>query len=117
MQTIALLVLLLSHSIAGIYTFVVLFGMGFGAMTPARAALVADLYGSAHYGQINGVLALFVTWSRALAPIGAGAVYDRTGSYDPVLWSLLVTSALATSTILLVRKHEPWAASGCYQER
>ena len=65
-QTVALLVLLLSQNIAGIYTFVILFGMGFGAMTPARAALVADLYGAVHYGEINGVLTLFVTGSRAL---------------------------------------------------
>jgi MFS family permease len=116
-QTIALLVLLLSHSIAGVYIFVVLFGMGFGAMTPARAALVADLYGPAHYGQINGVLALFVTGSRAVAPIGAGAMYDETGSYDSMLWCLLITSALATATILLVRQPQSWAASDCYQER
>jgi hypothetical protein len=30
-------------------------GWSRGAMTPARAALVADLYGPTHYGQINGV--------------------------------------------------------------
>jgi MFS family permease len=115
-QTIALLVLLLIHSVAGVYTFVILFGMGFGAMTPARAALIADLYGPAHYGQINGVLALFVTGSRALAPVGAGAVHDWTDSYDPVLWGLMVASAIATAAVLLVRRNEPLAASGCSQE-
>jgi MFS family permease len=115
-QSIALLVLLLIHSVAGVYSFVVLFGLGFGAMTPARAALIADLYGPAHYGQINAVLALFVTGSRALAPVGAGAVYDWSGSYDPVLWGLLVTSIIATTAILLVRRNEPSGTSGCYQE-
>lgn len=111
-QTIALLVLLLSHSIAGVYGFVILFGMGFGAMTPARAALVADLYGAAHYGEINGVLSLFVTGSRAFAPVGAGALYDRLGSYDPMLWGLVVASAIATAAVLLVRRDEPSPAGG-----
>jgi MFS family permease len=112
-QTIALLVLVLSHSVSGVYTFVILFGMGFGGMTPARAALVADLYGAVYYGEINGVLTLFVTGSWALAPVGAGAVYDRAGSYDPMLWGLLVASAVATAAVLLVRGHEPLTVGGC----
>jgi len=102
-QTLSLLALLLAHGMVGVYTFVALFGMGFGAMTPARAALVADLYGPRHYGQINGVMALFVTASRALAPVSAGAVYDWVGHYRPVFWGLLVASAVATVAVLLVR--------------
>jgi MFS family permease len=102
-QTLALSVLLLAHGMVGVYTFVVLFGMGFGAMTPARAVLVADLYGPRHYGQINGALALCVTASRALAPVSAGAVYDWVGHYHPMFWGLLVASAMATAAVLLVR--------------
>jgi MFS family permease len=112
-QTLALLVLLLSHSVAGVYTFVILFGTGFGAMTPARAALVADLYGASHYGEINGVLTLFVTGSRALAPVGAGALYDWLGSYDPMLWGLLLASAIATAAVLLVRREELSTVGDC----
>jgi MFS family permease len=92
--------------VLGVYAFVVLFGMGFGAMTPARAALVADLYGPMQYGQINGVLALFVTASRGLAPVCAGTVYDWAGHYDPGLWGLLVASAVATGAVLAVRKRD-----------
>jgi MFS family permease len=113
-QTIALLVLLLIQSVGGVYTFVVLFGMGFGAMTPARAALVADLYGPTHYGQINGVLALFVTGSWALAPVSAGAIHDWAGTYDPMLWGLLVASGIATAAVLLVRGKDPSATSQFY---
>jgi MFS family permease len=91
---------------------VLLFGMGFGAMMPARAALIADLYGAAHDGQINGVLTLFVTGSRALAPVGAGAVHDRLGNYDPLLWGLLVASAIATVAVLLVRGYKPSPVAG-----
>ena len=105
-QTLALFVLLLAHGVVGVYAFVVLFGMGFGAMTPARAALVADLYGPTHYGQINGVLALFVTASRALAPVSTGTLYDWAGHYDPALWGLLVASAVATVAVLAAYKRD-----------
>ncbi|HSF32842.1 MAG TPA: MFS transporter [Candidatus Tectomicrobia bacterium] len=104
LQTVALLVLLQVRHVFGVYAFVVLFGIGFGAMTPARAALVADLFGPAHYGKINGVLALFVTGSRAFAPVTAGIVYDFAGGYELVFWGLGAASALATVAVLLVRR-------------
>jgi MFS family permease len=104
LQTVALLVLLQVRHVFGVYAFVVLFGIGFGAMTPARAALVADLFGPAHYGKINGVLALFVTGSRALAPVSAGVVYDLAGGYELVFWGLSAASALAIMAVLLVRR-------------
>jgi MFS family permease len=80
LQATALLVLLLVPNTVGVLGFVVLFGAGFGAITPARAALVADHYGSAHYAKISSVLGLFVTGARAIAPVGAGIMYDLLGS-------------------------------------
>jgi MFS family permease len=103
LQTISLLVLLSFHSTTGVIVFVVLFGAGFGAITPARAALVAESYGRTHYGSINGSLALFVTGSRSLAPVGAGLIYTIFGSYVPVLWLLVALSALAAIAALWSR--------------
>jgi MFS family permease len=111
LQTIALVVLLQLHSLLGVYAFVVLFGIGFGAMTPARAALVADLFGPTHYGKINGVLALFVTGSRALAPVTAGVVYDFAGGYELAFWGLAAASAIATAAVLFVHRQAHPAAS------
>ncbi len=100
LQAAALLVLLLVQSTVGVMLFVVLFGAGFGAMTPARAALVAELYGPAHYGSISGVLALFTTGSRAIAPVGAGVLYTALNSYTPVFWLLAAFSGLASLAAL-----------------
>ncbi len=100
LQTAALLVLLTVHSRAGVLAFVILFGAGFGAITPARAALIADFYGPAHYGTIGSVLSLFLTGSRALAPVGAGLFYTLSGSYAPAFWLLTLGSALGTIAIL-----------------
>lgn len=102
LQAVALPVLLLIPNVVGVCGFVVLFGAGFGAITPARAALVADHYGSTHYAKINSVLGLFVTGARAIAPAGAGILHDALGSYPPIFWMLTGFSVLAAGAILLV---------------
>jgi len=109
LQTVALVVLLTVHSRAGVLAFVVLFGAGFGAITPARAALIADFYGPAYYGRISSVLSLFLTGSRALAPVGAGLLYTLNGGYGPVLWALTIGSALGTVAVLFA-DHRPGPA-------
>ncbi len=87
--------------------FVVLFGIGFGAITPARAALVAEMYGPREYGTISGVLALFVTGARAAAPVSAGLLYTLFGRYEPVFWILIVISILGMGAILLIERDLP----------
>ena len=101
-QTVGLIVLVTTNSTAGVFGFVVLFGLGFGAITPARAALVAELYGRANYGSISGLLALFVTGARALAPVAAGLLYGAFGGYGPVFWLLIGIAALASGAVLLI---------------
>ena len=102
LQVVALPVLRLVPNIAGVFCFVVLFGAGFGAITPARAALIADCYGSEYYASINSVASLFVTGARAIAPVGAGVISDLFGAYPPVFWVLAGFSVVATGVILLM---------------
>jgi MFS family permease len=104
LQFVALLVLLTVHSSAGVIGFVVLFGAGFGAVTPARAALTAEFYGPASYGAISGVLAFFLTGARALAPVGAGVLYDVTGGYSTVFWGLAVASLVGAVAVLVAER-------------
>ncbi len=101
LQTLALAALLLWRNPAGVFAFVALFGAGFGAITPARAALLADFYGPANYGSISGVLALFVTLARAVAPVGAGLGYDLAGNYEPIFWSLALLAAAGAGAVLI----------------
>jgi len=113
-QTAGLVVLVTTASTAGVIVFVVLFGIGFGAITPARAALVAEMYGPREYGTISGVLALFVTGARAVAPVSAGLLYTLFGRYEPVFWILIVISILGMGAILLIERGlpEPARADG-----
>jgi MFS family permease len=102
LQALSLPILLLLPGVPGVFGFVALFGASFGAITPARAALVADHYGSKHYAKINSMLGLFITGARAIAPVGAGIFYDLLGSYSLIFWALAGLSALAAAAILLV---------------
>lgn len=110
LQTVALLILIFVQSRPGVWLFVIVFGAGFGAITPARAALVAELFGRAHYGRISSVLALNVTLARSIAPVGAGLLYAVFNSYQPMLWMLAAISCSAALIILLLRESPGVAA-------
>jgi MFS family permease len=103
-HTLSLLILILVPNVLGIWLFVILYGAGFGAITPMRAGLVAEMYGRKFYASISGVISLFVTLARAIAPLGTGITHDLIGSYTPVFWFLVIISGLASFTILLTNK-------------
>lgn len=98
--TLSFGILLFSQRLFFVWAFVLFFGAAFGAMTLARPMLLADLYGIAEYGRINGIMAFMMTIVLTLAPIGAGLIFEWTGSYQTVLWVLLVFSALSVMTII-----------------
>ncbi len=104
LQMLALLALLLVQTTAGVFAFVVLFGAGFGAVTPARAALVAEFYGPRHYGSISGMMSLLLTGSRALAPVGVAVVYELAGGYAIVYWGLVAVSAVSAVSVLMAER-------------
>ncbi len=93
LQALGLIALLTLPGALGVWTFVVLYGAGFGAITPARAALVAESFGPRAYGTIAGRMTLVGTAARAAAPVGFGALVTA-GVPDAF--------ALATALALLV---------------
>jgi MFS family permease len=111
LQAVGCLALLTMESTLAVWVFVLFFGVGFGAITPARAALVAELYGPAHYGKIAGVLAFVVSLARSAAPVGASWLYALGASshngYDVVLGVLLVLCLGAGAAVLLAGDGEP----------
>ena len=107
LQAVACVTLVASRHPLAIWLFVAFFGAGFGAITPARAALVAELYGPASYGRISSVLALVLAFARAAAPVGASLVYAAGGSgsagYDLLMALLLVLSVGSAAAVLATR--------------
>ena len=87
---------------AAVWAFVILYGAGFGAITPARAALLAEYYGGRHYGRISGRMALINSLARAVAPVSTGVLVTLAGGrFDALLLLLAICcgfAALAVST-------------------
>lgn len=100
LQALGVAALLAGRGTAGVWAAVALFGAGFGAVTPARAALVAEFYGPLEYGRIGGAMAAFLALARAAAPVGASVLYVLGGGYTPVLWILMMASLAAAGAVL-----------------
>lgn len=107
LQALAVLVLLAFPSETGILLFAFLFGSGAGASSPARAALLAEIYGSTHYGSISGIQAFLMTLARAAAPLGMAVLYLLFHNYLPMWWLLLLLSIGAVSSVLMLQTKHP----------
>jgi MFS family permease len=71
----AALLLIGTPSLVRLVGFVAVFGMANGMLTLARATTVAERFGSANYGSINGLMAFWVTIARAAGPSAAALGY------------------------------------------
>ncbi len=105
MQAAGIGLLLFGTSAPVILLFLLIFGTSFGARTLARPAILAELFGSASYGRIASINAIFGTLAATIAPVAAGWLYDTTGGYDLMLW-LVVGFTVCAVVVMLLSKPE-----------
>jgi MFS family permease len=103
LQVIALLLFQIVPGWFGLVPFVLLFGMAAGASTPSRATLLADRYGSSHYGSLSGVQSLGINGMRAAAPFSVSLLHGATGGYG---WFLVCATVLSLAAVLGVAHHD-----------
>ena len=103
LQAVALFVLLAGSSFLAVGVFIVVFGTSYGAQTLARASIIAELFGSTHYGRISSVMSMFLTVAGTAAPVGAAIMYDYFHSYDPVLVIAFLLALIGTGIIIMAR--------------
>jgi MFS family permease len=115
MQTAAMSVLLLGPTLLVVGIFLIVFGTSIGALTLARASVIAEMFGSTHYGRISSVMSVFVSLAGTGAPFAAGLLYDHFESYQPVLGLALIFALIAV-TIAVMTKSETQVLSSS-QER
>lgn len=93
---------LLLFGTTGIWLFVGLAGM-IGAITPLRAALLAERYGAAGFGAISGASALLVALARAAPPVGSSLLAGALGGYDALFWGLVAGCLVAAAAVSIPR--------------
>lgn len=74
---------------------VVLFGLANGALTLARAELIASRYAPEIFGTVNGRLSWFVNLAQAVTPFAVGVLYSLSGGYRLSLLLMLLLSLVA----------------------
>jgi cyanate permease len=102
--SISLVILHFGATLAGVMAFVVLFGASKGAITPVRAAVVADEFGARNYASISGILLFPSTITRALAPVVVGIMFDQSGNYDLAMWLMVGLSVIALAMLVVVKR-------------
>jgi MFS family permease len=107
LQALGVVALVVGTGAASVWALVVLFGAGFGSITPARAALLAELYGVASYGRVSGVMALCLSLARAAAPVGVSLLHVAFGGYTGALVAMIGFSLAAAAAVLLAGSVRP----------
>ena len=103
LRVVALLLLVLPLPAVGLFAFAALFGCANGASTLGRAGLVAERFGSANYGAINGSMSTLIAVVQTVAPLAVGALRVATGDYAAALLALAVTTAAAAYAVVRSR--------------
>ncbi|HSC63676.1 MAG TPA: MFS transporter [Caldimonas sp.] len=87
--------------------FALWLGLSYGGIVSLMPAVSMDLFGARAVSSILGTLYTGAAFGNLLGPVVAGAVFDRTGSYVPVIWAgfvLAMLSAVASAQLLRDRR-------------
>lgn len=89
----------------------------FGGLIPVRPAILADYFGTRHFGTINGVATLVTTTGGAAGPWVVGWLVDVSGSYMQGWLVCTVMAVIAIPLLLLstpptalIERHRPVAS-------
>ena len=91
---------------AALAVFALWLGLSYGGIVSLLPAICMDLFGARAVASILGTLYTGAALGNLLGPVAAGAVFDRTGSYAPVMWAcvaLCALSALAAARLIGMR--------------
>ena len=72
------------------------FGLSYGGIVSLMPAICMDMFGARAVSSIVGTLYTGAALGNLLGPVVAGAVFDRSASYTPVIWSCIALATLAT---------------------
>lgn len=100
----AVTALLVVPGLTGVWLFAGLFGLANGASTLARAGLVAETFGGAHFGTISGSMTTLIAVGQTVAPLAVGALRVVTGGYVASLLMIASFAVLAAGAVERARR-------------
>jgi len=85
---------------------VLIFGLTLGAPLVLIPMLVAESLGLKRFGSIGGIAGVFNTIGAFVGPVGAGKIYDLSGSYLPAFEVFVVMCLLGAAVTWSCRSFE-----------
>ncbi|MGE5219301.1 MAG: MFS transporter [Chloroflexota bacterium] len=74
---------------------------------PVNWSTVGEYFGRKNFAKIRGSMSFVSTWGSVIGPVIAGAIYDRTASYNVMIWASAVLLLLASALYTMVKKPMP----------
>ncbi len=106
LATGSMFVLVYVHSEWAILIFIALFSV-VESTFPVNWSTVGEYFGRKNFAKIRGSMSFVSTWGSVIGPVIAGAVYDRTLSYEIVIWSSAILLLIAGALYAMVNKPAP----------
>ena len=101
LQSVAVGVLLLTHSTPMAFLFAVLLGISFGGRSPLTTVIRSIYFGRRAFASITGISMVPMNGFMIVLPLFAGYMFDTTGSYD-IPFLLLIVLNFVGSCLFLV---------------
>ena len=93
-----------SSTLPMLYSFAVLFGIGFGGRNPLTTAIRGDYFGRASFGKILGISTVPMNVLLLLAAPFAGYLRDIQGDYTTAFITLAALNFLGGVLFLMAKK-------------
>lgn len=94
------------HTEWAILIFIALFSV-VESTFPVNWSTVGEYFGRKNFAKIRGSMSFVSTWGSVIGPVVAGAIYDRTKSYEIMIWSAAVLLLVASALYASVKKPIP----------
>ena len=107
LQAIGVTVFLLNPTVAMIFVWFILYGIGQGAGATVNPLMLARYFGRKAYGSIRGTMTMVATPIGIVAPVYAGWIYDTTGSYMVAFVQFAVLLAVSGIIALFIFPPKP----------
>lgn len=93
--------LLIAGSAVFVAAFVIIYGIGFGAVSPLRASVLADHFGRLAYGSITAFHGVPAGIFAGAGPFVAGVLFDVFGDYRLAFGLTCAAFAIAAAAVVL----------------
>ncbi len=107
MTGLSILILLNVNSLPMLFLFAAAQGTSLGGHFILHPLLIANYYGRAHLGAVNGIMRPFITVTNAAGPLMIAGLYDIQGSYRMAFFLVMIAWFMAGAAIVPAKPPKP----------